>query len=305
MIATDSLDGLWSARRVLSRVGGGAIGGHAVLFYGAVGAGKSTVALELAGLWLCTHPGPEGACRECRPCVAFGRGKAVDFLHLAPKGPSNWIVKGAITPDRGDGDAAAISVQEFLRTAPLAARNKVVWIEDADRLTSEAANSFLKILEEPPDQARLVLTTARVGSVLATILSRCLAVRCGLPSTLDTGDLEPELSLLAEGSPGRLRAISERREWHLELLALARQMVAGPKGAALKLAEDFRALCDKAPGEGSRRQVLAGLEALAGLLRIVGGPHYRTEAIAEAHRLISGNGSASFVLDALFSRLMV
>jgi hypothetical protein len=282
----------------------GDVGGHAVLFYGAVGSGKSTVAIEMANAWLCRLPGVEGPCGSCQPCMALSRGKAADLLHIAPKGPSNWIPKAAISPDKGDSDAAAISVQEFFRTPPLAARNKVVWVEDADRLTSEAANAFLKILEEPPDQARLVLTTSKVGSVLATILSRCLAIRCGLPDSLDGGDIEPELLLLAEGAPGRLQAIQDRREWHAEMLGLARQIGQAPRGAALKFSEDFRNLCEKGPGDGSRRQVLAGLEVLAGFLRIVETPGSHLELIVEAHRLIGGNSNASLVLDALFARLL-
>lgn len=133
---------------------------HAYLFAGPGGVGKTTVASIFAGVLLCFHPHPGGACGECRSCKQFRSGNHPDFHHLGP-----------------DGAAIKISrirqLQKEVSLQPYQGGRQVYVIQDADTMTKEAANSFLKILEEPPDGVVFILISDFPQYLPATISSRC------------------------------------------------------------------------------------------------------------------------------------
>lgn len=171
---------------------------HALLFHGPAGVGKATAAEMLAAALLCR--GPER--RPCGACAACGRlahGNAYDFIRLEP-----------------DGAQIKIEQVRALKDRLQAGTGGVVIVEPADAMNPSAANALLKTLEEPPPGWALVLVTARPESVLATIRSRCQAVRFGRLSPADTGAVLaahgvpeahlPLLAHLAEGAPGAVLA---------------------------------------------------------------------------------------------------
>ncbi|MBI2339716.1 MAG: DNA polymerase III subunit delta' [Deltaproteobacteria bacterium] len=117
----------------------------AYLFYGAPGIGKKKAALALV-------------------CRLFGR-EAGENTH-----PDLQFIQ----PDGNTIKIEAIrACQERLKLAPLEAPLKVVLIDEADSLTRQAANSLLKILEEPPHSTLFILITSSLFRILPTIRSRC------------------------------------------------------------------------------------------------------------------------------------
>ncbi len=182
---------------------------HAYLFHGTRGVGKTTTAFALAQFLNCEAPTAEDSCGECPSCRKFMHLRHPDLHWIFPmagseggkrlKGDARAEHVRAILDERlspgihgltypgsaviaigRDEDSVVGSVGELRRQAgyaPVEARVKVFVVSEADRMTTEAANSLLKILEEPPPDNLLVLTTDRPSGLLDTIVSRCQAVR--------------------------------------------------------------------------------------------------------------------------------
>lgn len=284
-----------------------------MLLYGAEGAGKESLAEALAQAWLCTNPSRLGACGACGACEAFDRDKASDLLRVGPLGPSDLIRLPAIVQVENPPEEYknVLPLIEFLRVPPLRSRNKVVRMLRADRMNQSAANALLKTLEEPHPYGKLVLTTAEIGRVLPTIVSRCVSVACELPSANEISRLQegasPELVRLAEGAPGRLRHVSQHAGVYARIVELAKRLPRAKPAMALALAEQFRAICDELDDTakcGARAANVEGVRALGAALAESGRDDWMTE-IAEAHRRLQGNGSAGMVLDAMFARMLV
>lgn len=136
--------------------------GHAYLFGGPEGVGRSLAARALAASLNCA----EGGCGECAVCAKVLRGAHADVHWIAAEGQQILItqIKG------GPGERGIIT--EAFRS-PVEGRTKVFVIDDAERMNAAAANALLKVLEEPPADVVFVLMTARPDDILETIASRC------------------------------------------------------------------------------------------------------------------------------------
>lgn len=316
----ERLAGLYGAKRAVGSLVRGSSPVHAVLLYGAEGSGKSELAHILARAWLCTNPEHDGACGECRACISASKGLSADLQIVEPYGPSRWIKIDAIygegkrEVDGKDTDEKnkfqGIAIQRFFMTPPLSARNKVVIIDEADRLTPSASNAMLKTLEEPPERAKLILTTTRVGQILPTILSRCLAVACELPTGRELSERFGELTeaerALSAGAPGwiaRIRSDSTHYEKLMEFCeGLTRRL---PRGA-LAASDEFRDICaalGKEEDLGARAANAEGLSLLATALAEMRAPAKWVQMTIEAHRLVQGNVNAGYAMDALFASM--
>jgi len=147
---------------------------HAFLFTGIAGVGKSRAAVEFAKACNCRKRRPsEGGtpaggtpengaipCGSCGACRKIEAGVHPDILRLKPT--RTFIRIDSIR-----------SLQHTLSMRPYEARVRVVIVQEAQHMRPEAANAFLKLLEEPPPDTVLILIAERVSEVMPTVVSRC------------------------------------------------------------------------------------------------------------------------------------
>jgi DNA polymerase-3 subunit delta' len=224
--------------------------GHAYLLVGPAGVGRRALALAFAQLVNCERPDGD-ACGECGVCrrIAAGNHPDVRVLDIA-----NGRFIEAPAKDYKGKEIPIDQVRALRRDAafpPYEGRRKVYIIADAERMSPAAANSLLKVLEEPPARVTFVLTAESSVALLPTIVSRCQLVRCthlsaehieralverhGLP--LERARV---LSVLADGRLGRALewAASEARlEARERLLDLLPQLETGDPMMRLDAAE--------------------------------------------------------------------
>jgi DNA polymerase-3 subunit gamma/tau len=134
--------------------------GHAYLFSGPRGIGKTTTARILAKALLCEHPKKGEPDNTCNACKEISDGKCIDLIEMdaaSHTGVEN--VREAII--------------EHVRFGPVRWKRKVYVIDEAHMLTGSAWNALLKTLEEPPDYAVFILATTELHKVPSTIASRC------------------------------------------------------------------------------------------------------------------------------------
>ncbi|MFP4482413.1 MAG: DNA polymerase III subunit gamma/tau [Thermovirgaceae bacterium] len=134
--------------------------GHAYLFSGPRGCGKTTVARLLAKAINCLEPGEDGEpCGVCENCRNITAGSSLDVVEI--DGASN----------RGIDEVR--DLKEHISLSPFSARFKVYIIDEVHMLTDAAFNALLKTLEEPPSSVVFIFATTEPAKVPATIRSRC------------------------------------------------------------------------------------------------------------------------------------
>ena len=133
--------------------------GHAYLFCGSRGTGKTTCAKILAKAVNCEHPVDGNPCTECASCRAIQAGTAMNVIEMDA------------ASQRGIDNFRQIISE--IAYSPADGRKKVYIIDEVHMLTTEAFNAFLKTLEEPPDYAVFILATTDPQKLPPTVLSRC------------------------------------------------------------------------------------------------------------------------------------
>lgn len=252
---------------------------QSLLLHGPDGIGKQRLALWIGALALCEAAPARRPCGECPACRMVGGLQHPDLHWFFPVGRP----KGSHTsqklrqlleearmeelaarrenplrvPDDDPSAAIYLAMVDELRSRavsrPAIGRNSVFVVGDAERMvpqasSPEAANAFLKLLEEPPADTLIILTSSRPGSLLPTIRSRVLAVRV-TPADLETA--AAWLERVAGLPPATARELARRAQ--------------GAVGAALRMAEGEAADVDAAwrfvrcaaSGEPAQRFALA------------------------------------------------
>lgn len=148
---------------------------HALLLSGIDGLGKNAFAAKLASVLLCSSPSAEGeACGRCKSCALFEAGTHPDFYPVLPAADGKSILIDQIR-----------ALAEFVALRPHTAQHKVVVISPADAMNTFAANSLLKILEEPPLGCYLILVSAQPAKIPATVRSRCSGIELNTPEVAE------------------------------------------------------------------------------------------------------------------------
>ena len=279
---------------------------HALLLEGSNGLGKNAFAEWLARLLLCAQSSTAGEpCGRCQGCRLFSAGTHPD-LHVVQ---SEAVYKAAATPfalhamryaidekkDRKK-DSAVIQVAqvraliESSQTRPQLASCKVLVLSPADSMNVSAANSLLKMLEEPPPDSFFVLVADRPVRLPPTIRSRCHQVEFLAPARAqalewlgrEAGESTGLLLNLAGGAPLRAQALARdgflaRREQLLRDLGLLLSGRGDPVTAATRW---------KGLGTSSCLSWLGGFVADLIRQRVAGNDNVTTIANPEAERFL-------------------
>ncbi len=221
---------------------------HAYVLAGPEGSGKSLAARAFAASLLC----PDGGCGACRDCR----------LALGDRHPNEFVVE----PEGRDIHVDTVREeiwQPAFRTAPEPGR-KIFVLREADRLSPAAADTLLKVLEEPPADTVFLLLSARAHELPETIWSRCHVVTfTALPESfvvrqlLDEGVDEVRARLAARLTGGNL--------------GRARRLATGDDGLAFReAAERAVELAGREPA-GALEAATVVLEAAAGYKKAMKG----------------------------------
>ena len=221
---------------VLQRAVGGAGMSHAWLITGPPGSGRSVAARAFAAALECPDDGC-GGCADCRTVLA---GTSADVTVVTPEGLS-YGVREARRLVREVGES------------PVRGSWRIVIVEDADRLTEQAANVLLKTIEEPPPRSVVILCAPTAEELPPTIRSRCRLVTLRTPSAESVADvlvrrdgvdasIASFAARAAQGHVGRARRLArddEVKRRRREVLDLPAELgsVAGALAAAAALVE--------------------------------------------------------------------
>jgi DNA polymerase-3 subunit gamma/tau len=256
---------------------------HAYIFSGARGVGKTTTARILAKALNCKNgPTPE-PCNQCDPCKEITAGTALDVIEIDA------------ASNRGIDQIREL--RDMVQFAAIGGRHKVVILDEAHQLTSEASNALLKTLEEPPDKVIFVMATTRPEELVDTIRSRSQHFHFRALSFQEISDA--------------LRNIARQEKLQIEEAALAviARAAEGSLRDSLSLLEQAMAYCGDKITNAAVRELLGVVseelldELVAAILA-----QSAERALALAHRLIEqGQNMQHFCREAIrhFRNLLV
>lgn len=191
------------ARALKGAISAGRVG-HAYLFTGARGVGKTSSARILAKALNCIHGPTATPCNECDICRDITAGSDVDVIEI--DGASNRGIEEIRT------------LRQNVNVRPSRSRFKIYIIDEVHMLTREAFNALLKTLEEPPEHVKFIFCTTEASKIPITILSRCqrfdfagihlasIVERLSQIVAAEGVEAEPEaLSILARRAAGSMR----------------------------------------------------------------------------------------------------
>jgi DNA polymerase III subunit delta' len=250
--------GLVGQRRAIDSLRSAASGrgmSHAFLFTGPPGSGRSNAAIAFAAALQCEEQPP--GCGVCHSCHTVLAGSHADVTVVRTERLSLGVDE----------------VRDLVRRsalAPVGRRWQVIVVEDADRLTDQAANALLKAIEEPTDRTVWMLCAPTVEDLLPTIRSRCRLVTLTTPSATEVADflqrvdgVEPALASYcaraSQGHIGRARALARdegARNRRREVVSIPARLtsLAACMNAAANLTETTQEEADLITGELDARE---------------------------------------------------
>lgn len=229
-----------------------------MLFSGDSGIGKRMTAVNYAKAINCVQPKGFDCCDECVSCRKIDSVTHPDVLTITLDNVEEVLsLKEKASKDKSRYEypiEAVHKIEEILYLSPYEGRKKIIIIDDADVMNINAANAFLKTLEEPPEDSLIILISSNPESLPDTIRSRCVNIRFyPLPvdgcrevvsKNIDSKSIDFVLNL-AMGRPGL--AISKdfikESEWFTKLL---NNMIHGESKAPWSYKGEIRAWLDMA-----------------------------------------------------------
>ncbi len=222
----------WAVQLLVSAVANDHVG-HAYLITGAEQIGKTTLARTLAQALNCEAPTPERPCGQCRTCRLIRADRHPDVRLVQPQKSGRGKLSIKIDQIR--------ELQQELNLLPYEARRRVAILKRFDTANVNAANAFLKTLEEPPEKVMLLLTANDAESLLPTIASRCRTISLRpLKSTL----VEESLMIRWGVNPDEAQVLS--------------RLADGRLGWAVEASQDDRILADRQQQLAHLREALDG-----------------------------------------------
>ena len=193
---------------------------HAMLITGPAGVGKRDLGLRIAQSLLCdsSEAAGLGPCRSCRDCLRLhdpqhpARPPQHSDVELVGPGAPCSVADHDHSNTRTIGICVVRRIEHTVTLAPFEADRRVILIDPADALTADAADAFLKTLEEPPEGVHFILITSQQERISETIRSRCRTITL---APLAASQLE---RWLEEWSPEAAQDVDRRAE----LIRLAR-----------------------------------------------------------------------------------
>jgi DNA polymerase-3 subunit delta' len=213
---------------------------HGYLLEGPKGMRKTTLAKIFAQTLLCQKR-TDRPCDSCSSCIKANGGNHPDI---------QVMIFEADTIKRQDLD----HVIQWAYTKPYESQQKIMILQDIQKMTPQGANTFLKTLEEPPENTVLILTTTQSSLLLPTIVSRCQVIRCEKNSRHEVAKwlqekhsvTALEASVLAGYSKGVIQRAISIKEGTLplldireEVLEVIDQLLFGGKSAPFEVSDYF------------------------------------------------------------------
>ena len=144
---------------------------NSYLFHGQESVGKKFTAIEVCKALNCETLSPVDSCDKCPSCLKIEKGIYPDLFILEPTKIPTTARRAIIRIEE------VRELQKKLAYLPYEGNTKVAIINNAERMTPAAANSFLKTLEEPPTKTLIILIASNPHQLLPTVVSRCQGIR--------------------------------------------------------------------------------------------------------------------------------
>ncbi len=241
---------------------------NSYLFVGPEGVGKRTAALAFANSLFCQSSINNDACEAndacgiCVPCVKMKGGSFPDFKFIKP----------TIHKNKTKEEINIEDIRELIASLaykPYEAERKIVILDGVDQMNTQAANAFLKTLEEPPGDTILILIAANLNTQLPTIISRCQIIRFRpvpfgemtrfLMEQRGMDENQARLaSALSKGSPGMADMFKDDEKVRAEAIGMLESSLSASVGALYNIAHTL----DKKANRKRADRLLPALQEL-------------------------------------------
>ncbi len=244
--------GLWGNSATKERVGSAIISHtvpHSFLIDGAVGSGKYTLATEIAAALNCDFKDSQDKplpCRECESCKKILGEGHVDVHVLSREGGKATIGVEAVRDFRADMYLSATE-----------AEYKIYIVKEAERLTVEAQNALLTVMEEPPKNVVIILLSAGTDKILTTIKSRAQYI------AMSRFSCEEIATYIKENTPeARALSVSDAEGFATAIISAdgcigpAKELLTGTRREDIKIEREAALDVIRALGRGTPYDVL-------------------------------------------------